>query len=86
MSGVGVDAFHALQMAQAMIHVELVTSAEYKRGSLYWLDPDDDRDDLGFPDSVPTARLAKRKRPNRRAERRVGPKDGHIRRRRPNEG
>jgi len=72
-------------MAQAMIHVELATSAEYKRGSLYWLDPNDGGD-LGFPESPPAAMGAKRKRPNRRAERRVGPKDGHMRRGRPNEG
>jgi hypothetical protein len=79
----GVDAFQAIQIAQAMIHVDLITCPEYKRGSLYWLSPESG--DLGFPSVLEGAMGAKRKQSRRRAERRVGPKDGQMRRSRPNE-
>ena len=56
----GVDAFQAIHVAQAMIHVDLMTCPEYKRGSLYWLSPKSG--DLGFPNCLEGAMRAKRKR------------------------
>jgi hypothetical protein len=76
MSSVGVDAFHALHLAEVMIHIELTTSAEYKRGSIYWLAPNDD---LGFLNSPPGAKRAKRKT-SRRVKPSGQPKDTQTRR------
>jgi uncharacterized protein DUF6968 len=70
MRGVGVDAIHALQLAQVAIHAQLTTCDEYKAGSLYWLDPTNKRD-VGFPSSPRVATGAKRKSSSRRARRSV---------------
>ena len=56
----GVDAFQAIQIAQAMIYVDLITCPEYKRGVLYWLSPKSG--DLGFPNVRERAMRTKRKR------------------------
>jgi hypothetical protein len=74
----GVDAFQAMQIAQVMIHVDLISCPEYKRGALSWLSPESG--DLGFPNLLEGAMQAKRKRPSLSAEPSPRPKDAQARR------
>lgn len=76
-SCLGVDGFQAIQIAQAIIHVDLISCSEYKRGTLYWLSPESG--DLGFPNLLEGAMRAKRKRSTRPAAPSVPTKEASAR-------